>query len=175
MQDLRMIKLKVSKIFLTVVTISVLLFIVPFESYSDNLDDWGVPEYQRMISPDSSFNSGFNFISANVQYQLRDTSGGLVCIIQSDTITAYDSQITFDYLSNHPSHRTFENNGEIINYVFIEESWNVGEGDTFLSALRNMVNDPVTQKPYSLFFATTNGCAVQPGDKVSVIWEIVFT
>ena len=169
-----MIKLKISSISLTIITISVLLFLIPFESYSDNLDDWGVPEYQRMISSDSSFNSGFNFISANVQYQVRDISDGLVCIVQSDTITIYDSKFTFNYLSNYPSHTTFENNGGLINYVPLRDSWNVGEGDSFLSALRYVVTDTANEKPYSLFFATANGCAVQPGDKVSVLWEIVY-
>ena len=166
--------MKIYYVSLMAITIPVLLFLMPFESHSDNLDDWGVPEYQRMISPDSTFDSGFNFLNANVQYQVRDISGGLVCIIQSDTITVYDSQTTFDYLSNHPSRTVFENNGEIINYVPIKESWNVGEGDTFLSALRNMIVDPKTEKPYSIFFGTTNGCAIQPGDKVTVIWEIVY-
>ena len=170
-----MIKLKTLKIPLTAITISILLFLIPFESYSDNLDDWGVPEYQQMLSQDSSFISEFNFISTNVQYQIRDISGGLVCIVQSDTITIYDSKFTFDYLSEHPSRTVFENNGVLINYVPLEDYWNVGEGDSFLSALKYIVNDPVTEKPYSLFFATTNGCAVQPGDKVSVIWEVVFT
>jgi len=174
MLDLKMIKLKTLKISLISITISVLLFLMPFESYSDNLDDWGVPEYQQMRSQDSSFISAFNFISSNVQYQIRDTSGELVCIVQSDTITIYDSKFTFDYLSNHSSRTAFENNGMLINYVILKDYWNVGEGDSFLSALKYIVEDPVNKKPYSLFFATTNGCAVQPGDKVSVIWEVVF-
>ena len=174
MLDLKMIKLKTLKISLTTITISVLLFLMPFDSYSDNLDDWGVPAYQQMRSQDSSFISEFNFISANVQYQIRDISGGLVCIVQSDTITIYDSKFTFDYLSEHQSRTTFENNGTLINYVILKDYWNVGEGDSFLSALKYIVEDPVNKNPYSLFFATTNGCAVQSGDKVSVIWEVVF-
>ena len=175
MLDLKMNNLKTYKISIIVITISVMLFIVPFESHSDTLDEyWQVPEYQQMRSQDSSFLSAFNFISTNVQYQIRDISGGLVCIVQSDTITIYDSKFTFDYLSEHPSRTVFENNGVLINYVPLEDYWNVGEGDSFLSALKYIVKDPVTEKPYSLFFATTNGCAVQPGDKVSVIWEVVF-
>jgi len=169
-----MIKLKILQISVTALTISILLFLIPFESYSDNLDDWGVPEYQRMYPPNSSFISEFNFISANVQYQIKDISGGLVCIVQSDTITIYDSKFTFDYLSKHKSLTVFENNGVLINYVLLKDYWNVGEGDSFLSALKYIVTDPVTEQPYSLFFATTNGCAVQPGDKVTVFWEVVF-
>ena len=169
-----MIKLKISKIYLIVITFSVLLFFIPFESYSDNLDDWGVPEYQKMRSINNSYISEFNFISANVQYQVRDISDGLICIVQSDTITIFDSKFTFDYLSTHPSRTTFENNSVLINYVPLKDSWNVGEGDSFLSALKYIITDPVTEKPYSLFFATTNGCAVQPGDKVTVLWEIVY-
>ena len=169
-----MIELNKIIIYTTGIILFSTLFFVPLISYSDNLDDWGVPEYQRMISSDSSFNSGFNIISANVQYQVRDISDGLVCIVQSDTITIYDSKFTFNYISNHPSHATFENNGGLINYVSLRDSWNVGEGDSFLSALRYIVTDPANEKPYDLFFATTNGCAVQPGDKVSVLWEIVY-
>ena len=174
MPGLKMIKLKIFQISLTTIMVSVLLFLIPFESYSDNLAGWGVPEYQQMHSIDSSFISEFNFITANVQYEIRDISGGLVCIIQSDTITIYDSKFTFDYLSNHPSRTTFENNGGLINYVQLKNSWNVGLGDSFLSAIKYIVTDPVTEKPYSLFFATTNGCAVQPNDKVNVLWEIVY-
>ena len=125
-----MIKLKTLKIPLTAITISILLFLIPFESYSDNLDDWGVPEYQQMLSQDSSFISEFNFISTNVQYQIRDISGGLVCIVQSDTITIYDSKFTFDYLSNHPSRTVFENNDVLINYVILKDYWNDLQGDT---------------------------------------------
>ena len=176
MLDLKMIKLKNFQISLTVITISLLLFFIPFESYSDKINDWwGVPEYQEMSSIGGPFISSFNFINANLQYEVRNISNGLICIVQSDNITIYDSNFTFDYLSNHPSRTTFENNGELINYVLIKESWNVGEGDTFLSAVKYIVTDPITERPYSLFFSTTNGCAVQPGDKVTVLWEIVFT
>ena len=169
-----MIKLKTLQIPLTVITISILLFLIPFESHSDNLDDWNVPEYQQMHPQNSSFISEFNFISANVQYQIRDISGGLVCIVQSDTITIYDSKFTFDYLSSHPSHSTFENNGQTIYHVVLKDSWNVGEGDTFLSALRTTMYDPHDGKIIYNFFGTTNGCAVQPGDKVTTIWEIIY-
>ena len=169
-----MIKLKTFQLSITIITFSILLFLIPFESHSDNLAGWGVAEYQQMRSLDSQFISEFNFISANVQYQIRDASDGLICIVQSDTITIYDSKLTFNYLSNHPSRTTFENNGGLINYVPLRDSWNVGEGDSFLSALRYIVTDPANEKPYDLFFATTNGCAVQPGDKVSVLWEIVY-
>ena len=175
MLDLKMIKLKNFQISLTVITISLLLFFIPFESYSDKINDWwGVPEYQEMSSIDGSFISSFNFINANLQYQVRDISGGLICIVQSDNITIYDSKLTFDYFSNHSSRTTFENNDELINYVLIKESWNVGEGDTFLSALKTTMFDPVEELELYSFFATTNGCAVQPGDKVTVIWEIIY-
>ena len=169
-----MIKLKIFQIYFTAITISFLLFLIPFESYSDNLDEWGVPEYQQIRSIDGSSTSQFNFISVNLQYQIRDVSDGLICIVQSDNVSIYDSKITFDYISNHPLRSTFENNGSLINYVTIKNSWNVGEGDTFLSAIKHHIIDPITEKPYALFFATTNGCAVQPGDKVILFWEIVY-
>ena len=170
-----MIKLNRIILYTTTIVLFSALSLVPLISYSERVDDWwGVPEYQQMLNPGSSFTSGFNSISGIVHYQVRDNSDGLICIVQSDNITIYDSQLTFDYLTNHPSHTMFENDGGIINYVTIKESWNVGEGDTFLSALRNMIVHPETEKPYSIFFATTNGCAVQPGDKVTVIWEIIY-
>ena len=84
------------------------------------------------------------------------------------------SDVTFDYLSSHPSHFTFENYGQIIHYVTLQESFRVGEGDTFLSALRTTMFDHIDEKNIYTFFGTTNGCAVQPGDKVNVIWEIIY-
>ena len=176
MLDLKMIKLKNFQISLTVITISLLLFFIPFESYSDKINEWwGVPEYQEMSSINDSFISSFNFINANLQYEVRNISGGLICIVQSDNITIYDSNFTFDYLSNHPSRSTFQNNDVLINYVQLKDSWNVGEGDSFLSAIKYIVPHPTTEKPYSLFFATANGCAIQPGDKVTIFWEIVYS
>ena len=169
-----MIELNKIIIYTTGIILFSTLFFVPLISYSDNLDDWGVPEYQQVIPSDSTFYSNFNFISAIVNYQVRDNSDGLICIVQSDNITIYDSKITFDYLSSHPLRSTFEENGQIINYVPIKESWNVGEGDTFLSALRTTMFDPVEELEIYSFFGTTNGCAVQPGDKVTVIWEIIY-
>ena len=155
-------------------TISTLLFFIPFESHSDSSDNRQMPEYKQANSNNIYFNSGLNFVYANMQYQIRDISGGLICTVQSDNITIYDAKITFDYLYNHPSRSTIENNNSSMNYVLLKESWNVGEGDTFLSAVRNMIIDPATEKPTSIFFASTNGCAIQPGDKVNVYWEIVF-
>jgi len=175
MLDLRMNELSTIKITIIILTISISLFIIPFESHSETIrKGWDVPAYQNMQSLDDSFNSGLNIISANLQYQIRDISGGLACVVQSDSITAYDAKLTLDYLSNHPLRTTFENNGKLFHYVPIKESWTVGEGDTFLSALRNMISHPDTKQPYSIFFATTNGCAIQPGDKVTVMWEIVY-
>jgi len=176
--------LKTLHISFTTIIICCLLFFIPFESHSDNLDDLKtlemvVPDLQtleikRANSPDVHFISGFNFVSANIQYQIRDNSGGLICIVQSDNITVYDDKITFDYLYNHPSRSTFENNGSLFNYVLIKESWNVGGVDTFLSAVRHMLIDPDTENHHTIFFGTTNGCAIQPTDKVTVLWEVVF-
>ena len=170
-----MIKLNRIILYTTTIVLFSALSLVPLISYSERVDDWwGVPEYQQMLNPGSSFTSGFNSISGIVHYQVRDNSDGLTCIVQSDNITIYDSKITFDYLSSHPLRSTFEENGQIINYVPIKESWNVGEGDTFLSALRTTMFDPVEELEIYSFFGTTNGCAVQPGDKVTVIWEIIY-
>jgi hypothetical protein len=58
--------------------------------------------------------------------------------------------------------------------VVLKDSWNVGEGDTFLSALRTTMYDPEEAQIIYNFFGTTNGCAIQPGDRVTVIWEIIY-
>ena len=176
MLDLKMIKLNKKILYATTVVLFSMLFFVPLISYSEQIDDlWDVPRIQQMIISDNSFNSESNFISGTVHYQIRDNSGGLICIVQSDSVTIHDySQLTFDYLSSHPSHSTFKNDGQIIHYVQLQESWNIGEGDTFLSALRTTMFDPEDEKTIYTFFGTTNGCAIQPGDKVTVIWEIIF-
>ena len=66
-----------------------------------------------------------------------------------------------------------EKNNELVNYVLIKDSYRQGEGDTFLSALRIVFVDQIGQQ-FNLFFATTNGCAVEPGDMVTVYWKIYY-
>ena len=68
----------------------------------------------------------------------------------------------------------FENDDQLIHYVILQESFTVGEGDTFLSALRTKMFDQVDQEIIYSFFGTTNGCAVQPSDKINAIWEIIY-
>lgn len=156
-----------------------MLFAIPFTVYSDEMieeayEGWDVSEAQRMISSDDPSLSGFTSISGSLQYQIRDVSGGLICIVQSNELTIYDSNITLEYLNNHQSRTLYEHNDQLINYVPIIESWTVGEGDTFLSALKHAIVDYEAKKQYSLFFATTNGCAIQPGDNVTVVWKIFY-
>jgi len=176
MQDSRMIKLNKKILYPTTIVLFSILFFVPLISYSEQINDlWDIPRIQQMLTSESSFNSQSNFISGTVHYQIRDNNDALICIVQSDNIRIHDSsQFTFAYLSGHPSHSTFENDGQIIHHVILQESWNVGKGDTFLSALRTTMFDPVDEKTIYNFFGTTNGCAVQPGDKVTTIWEIIY-
>jgi len=171
-----MIKLNKKILYTTTIVSFSILFFAPLISYSEPVDDlWDISRIQQMLTPENSFNSKSNFISGTVHYQIRDNSDGLICIIQSDNIRIHDySQLTFDYLSGHPSHLTFENNGQIIHYVILRESFAIDEGDTFLSALKTTMFDHVDQKTLYTIFGTTNGCAVQPGDKVNVIWEIIY-
>ena len=171
-----MIKLNKKILYPTTIVLFSILFFIPLISYSEQINDlWDIPRVQQMLTSENSFNSESNFISGTVHYQIRDNYDGLICIVQSDNISIHDqSKLTFDHLSGHPSHSTFENNGQIIHHVILQESWGVGEGDTFLSALRTTMYDPHDGKIIYNFFGTTNGCAVQPGDKVTVIWEIIY-
>ena len=171
-----MIKLNKKILYATTVVLFSMLLSVPLISYSEQIDNlWDVPRIQQIFTSESSSNSESNFISGILHYQIRDNSNALICIVQSDKISIHEhSKLTFDYLSGHPSHFTFENNDQIIHYVVLQESFAVGEGDTFLSALRTTMFDHVDQKTIYNFFATTNGCAVQPGDKVNAIWEIIY-
>ena len=171
-----MIELNNNILYATTIVLFSMLFFVPLISYSEPIDDlWDVPRIQQMLTSESSFNSKSNFITGTVHYQIRDNSDSLICIVQSDSVALHDySQVTFDYLSSHPSHSTFENNGQTIYHVVLKDSWNVGEGDTFLSALRTTMYDPEEAQIIYNFFGTTNGCAIQPGDRVTVIWEIIY-
>jgi len=176
MPDLRTTKLNKKILYPTTIVLFSILFFIPLISYSEQINDlWDIPRVQQMLASENSFNSKSNFISGTVHYQIRDNSDALICIVQSDNISIHDqSKLTFDYLSGHPSHSTFENNGQIIHHVILQESWGVGEGDTFLSALRTTMFDPENEKMIYNFFGTTNGCAIQPGDKVTTIWEIIY-
>ena len=171
-----MIELNKKILYSTTILSCFMLFFVPLMSYSEQIEDlWDVSRIQQMITSESSFNSKSNFVYGIVHYQIRDNNGGLICIVQSDNISIHDSsRLTFDYLSSHPSHATFENDGQIINHVILDESWGVVEGDSFLSALRTTMFDPEDEKIIYNFFGTTNGCAIQPGDKVNTIWEIIY-
>ena len=183
-----MIELNKKILYTTTIVLFSILFFSPLISYSEKIDDlWNIPRMQQMldneqhlksnyrVSSESSFNSESNFVFGIVHYQVRDNDDGLICMVQSDNLSIHDSsKLTFDYLSSHPSHSTFENNGQTIYHVVLKDSWNVGEGDTFLSALRTTMYDPEEAQIIYNFFGTTNGCAIQPGDRVTVIWEIIY-
>ena len=135
------------------------------------------------FSPTIAFSDSFShrIISTNnspydisLQYHIRDKSDNLVCVVESKSISYFDSPITREYLNTHPNHKIIEKDDQSINYVLIKDSWRQGEGDSFLSAVKHIVEDHNRGKLFSFFFATTNGCAVQSGDMVTVYWKIFY-
>ena len=157
-----MIKLKCKEYLAVILPITLILFFSPMIAHSDT--------YSNTII--STNNSPYD---VSVQYQIRDASKNLVCVVESTKISYFDSIVTREYLDSHPSHTTIEQNNDLVNYVLIKDSWRQGEGDSFLSALKLMLEDYERGKLFSLFFATTNGCAVEPGDFVTVYWKVFYT
>ncbi len=136
-----------------------ILFFTPLIAYSDS--------FSNMILPIK--NSPYD---ASIQYQIRDASKNLVCIVESTTISYYDSFVTRQFLDSHPARITIEKNSELVNYVLIKDMWTQGQGDSFLSAPKLMTE--VHERLSTLFFATTNGCAVESGDIITVYWKIFY-
>jgi hypothetical protein len=150
------------KYIIVISSITSILFFSPILAYSDI--------YSNMII--STNNSPYD---VSLQYQIRDASKNLVCVVESTKISYYDSIVTREYLDSHPNHIIIEKDGQLVNYVLIKDSWTQGQGDSFLSALKLMMEDYERGKLFSLLFATTNGCAVEPGDLVTVYWKIFYT
>ncbi len=160
MLDLKMIKLKSKQNLFVIMTILCTLFFSPLIAYSDEYSN-------RIISTNDSP------YDVSLQYQIRDNSQNLVCVVESKKISYYDSSITRQFLDSHPNKITMEKNNELVNYVLVKDSYRQGEGDTFLSVLRIIFVDQIGQQ-FNVFFATTNGCAVEPGDMVTVYWKIYY-
>jgi len=150
------------KYIIVISSVTSILFFSPILAYSDT--------YSNMII--STNNSPYD---VSVQYQIHDASKNLVCVVESTKISYYDSIVTREYLDSHPSRTTIEQSNDLVNYVLIKDSWRQGEGDSFLSALKLMLEDYERGKLFSLFFATTNGCAVESGDFVTVYWKVFYT
>ncbi len=161
MLDLKMNKLNFQIHILSILVISSLLFLTPILAYSD--------EYSHRIIPTTD--SPYDVL---MQYQIRDSSGTLVCVVESTATSYFDSPITREYLDTHINHKIIEKNNQKVNYVLIQDSWTQGLGDSFLSAVKHIVEDNSRGKLFSFFFATTNGCAVQSGDQVIVYWKIFY-
>ncbi len=161
MLDLKMIKLNFQINLIAIFTISSILFFTPLLVYSEGYSN-------RVISTN---NSPYD---VSMQYQIRNSSGNLVCVVESTAISYFDSDITHEYLNSHSNHKIIEKNNQIVNYVLIQDSWTQGKGDSFLSAVKHIAEDHSRGKLFSFFFATTNGCAVQPGDMVTVYWKIFY-
>ena len=93
MLDLRMIKLKYKKYIVVILPITLILFFSPIVAHSDT--------YSNMII--STKNSPYD---VSVQYQIRDSSKNLVCVVESTKISYFDSVVTREYLDSHPSRTT---------------------------------------------------------------------
>ncbi len=109
-----------------------------------------------------------------VQYQIRNSSNNLVCVVESTNAQYYDSSLTTVYLDNHPSHKIIEKNNQTYHYVLLKDIWRVGPGDTFLSAIKHVFEDHHRDRLLSFFFATTNGCSIEIGDTVTTYWKIYY-
>ena len=137
-----------------------IMFIIPINAYSEYSN--------RMISTiDSPYDN-------SMQYHIRDKSQNLVCIVESSVTSFYDSSLTDVYIKSHPNHKIIEKNNQLMNYVLIKDSWRVGEGDCFLSAVKHIMKDEKSGNLVPYFFANTNGCAIELGDTVTVYWKIFY-
>ena len=155
-----MIKLKIIKSVFVSVLIGIMFATLLPNAYSEYSN--------RMISTiDSPY-------EISMQYQIRDKSQNLVCIVESSVTSFFDSSLTIKYLDSHPNREMIEKNNQFINYVLIKESWRVGEGDSFLSAVKHIVKDVQSGNLIPYFFANTNGCAVQLDDMVTVYWKVFY-
>ena len=135
--------------------------LIPTNAYSEY-------SYRMIPTTDSNY-------EIFMQYQIRDKSQNLVCIVESSVTSFFDSPLTHEYLKSHPNHEIIEKNNQLLNYVVVKDSWRVGEGDSFLSAVKHIVKDDKSGNLISYFFANTNGCAIQAGDIVSVYWKIFYS
>ena len=136
-------KLKCKKHLVVILPITLILFFPPMVSHSDTYSN----TYSNMII--STNNSPYD---VSVQYQIRDSSKNLVCVVESTKISYFDSVVTREYLDSHPSRTTIEQSNDLVNYVLIKDSWRQGEGDSFLSALKLMLKDYERERLFSLFF-----------------------
>tara|TARA_B110000014_G_scaffold251240_1_gene228302 strand:+ start:101 stop:574 length:474 start_codon:yes stop_codon:yes gene_type:complete len=156
-----MINLKTYPLIAISILIGTMLLVTPLNAYS-------IQSTQRMIS---TIDSPYDIL---MQYQIRDSSKNLICVVESSIISYYDSSLTRNYLDNHTNHKIIEKNDQSMNYVLIKDSWTQGEGDSFLSAVKHIIREENTGSLITYFFANTNGCAVQPGDLVTVYWKILY-
>jgi len=153
-------KLKIFQSTFFAILIGTISIFIPTNAYSDY-------SYRMIPTIDSNY-------EIFMQYQIRDKSQNLVCIIESSVTSFFDSPLTNEYLSSHTNHEKIEKDGIHLNYVLIKDSWRVGEGDSFLSAVKHIVKDEKSGNLIHYFFANTNGCAIQPGDMVTVYWKIFY-
>ena len=121
-----MINLKTYPLIAISILIGTMLLVTPLNAYS-------IQYSQRMIP---SIDSPFDI---SMQYQIRDSSKNLVCVVESNITSYYDSSITRNYLDTHLNHKIIETNNQSMNYVLIKDSWTQGEGDSFLSAVKHII------------------------------------
>jgi hypothetical protein len=156
-----MIKLKTFQLIMISIVIGTILLVTPLNAYS-------MQYTQKMIT---TIDSPYEIF---MQYQIRDNSKNLICVVESNTTSYYDSTVTRNYLNAHLNHKIIEKNNQYLNYVLIKDSWTQGKGDSFLSAVKHTVLDETTENLITYFFANTNGCAVQTGDLVTVYWKVFY-
>jgi len=154
-------KFKIFQSVFFAILIGTLSILIPTNAYSDY-------SYRMIPTTDSNY-------EIFMQYQIRDQSQNLVCVVQSSVTSFFDSPLTSEYLKSYSSYKTIEKDNQLLNYVVIKDSWRVGEGDSFLSAVKHIAKDEKSGNLIPYFFANTNGCAVQPGDMVTVYWKIFYS
>ena len=154
-------KLKILQSVFFATLIGTMSILIPTNAYSDY-------SYRMIPTADSNY-------EIFMQYQIRDQSQNLVCVVESSVTSFFDSPMTGEYLKSHPSHKTIEKNNQLLNYAVIKDSWGVGEGDSFLSAVKHIVKDEKSGNLIPYFFANTNGCAIEPGDMVTVYWKVFYS
>ena len=154
-------KLKMINSILVAFVLTTFVF-MPINSYS-------VEYSNRMITTNDSP------YDISMQYQIRDKHQNLICVVESSVTSFFDSNLTHEYLESYPTRELIKKNNQLVNYVHIKDLWRVGEGDSFLSAVKHIVKDERSGNLIPYFFANANGCAVEPGDMVTVHWKIFYS
>ena len=88
------------------VLIGTLSILIPTNAYSDY-------SYRMIPTTDSNY-------EIFMQYQIRDQSQNLVCVVQSSVTSFFDSPLTSEYLKSYSSYKTIEKDNETTSRTIIE-------------------------------------------------------